>query len=77
MTALLDQAIEEVKRLAPAEQDDIARELLDMLASERRWDALFADPRSEAALARLVAKTREEIAKGDVYDFDPATRPKT
>lgn len=72
MTTLLEQAIDELKRLPPAEQDDIARELLDMLASERRWDALFADPRSEAALAKLAAQTREDIARGDVYDGDPS-----
>ncbi len=75
MTTLLEKAITELKNLPEGEQDRIARELLDVLASDRRWDALFADPRSESLLKSLADEARDDIARGDVFDFDPASRP--
>jgi hypothetical protein len=49
--------------------------LLEMIRSEQKWDELFADPRSKAVLQKLAAEADDEIARGDVFDFDPATRP--
>lgn len=72
MTELMEKAIEELKRLPDDEQNEIARDLLERLASEGRWDELFADPRSEAALTKLAAKTRTDIARGDVFEGDPS-----
>ena len=74
MSKVLDQALEELKALPEDAQDAIAHDLLEMIRSERKWDELFADPRSDALLKRLAAEADDEIARGEVFDFDPATR---
>ena len=43
MTKLLQKAFDEASKLPEGEQDPLGRILLDELASERRWDELFAD----------------------------------
>ena len=73
MNALLDQAIEAVSKLPSAEQEIIARDILDRLAAEERWQSALADPRSETLLKRLADEARAEIARGDVIEGDPAT----
>jgi hypothetical protein len=70
MPTLLDQAIEELKALPPETQDAIAADVLDMIRSERKWDELFADPRSAAVLKRLA----DEADTDEVFDFNPATQ---
>ena len=64
MTQLLEQALAEVHKLPPPEQDAIAALILEELADERRWDEAFA--RSQEPLARLAAKVREDIRAGRV-----------
>ena len=66
MTQLLQQALDAVNRLDPAEQDAIAALILDELADEQRWDESFA--RSEDRLAKLADKVRADIAAGRVLD---------
>jgi hypothetical protein len=41
MTQLLEQALTEIAKLAPPEQDAIAAILLEELASEQRWAKSF------------------------------------
>ena len=77
MTELLNKAIEAAQKLSPDEQDALARELLERLTGDARWDALFADSRSEDLLNRLADEADAEIAAGNVCDFDPASRPRT
>jgi len=72
MNALLDKAIAAIRKLAEAEQEAIARQILERIAADARWDALFADPRSKGLLERLADEAREEIRRGEVFDFDPA-----
>ena len=72
MNALLNKAFAALSKLPESEQEAIAREMLDRLAGDARWDKLFADPRSRAVLDRLAAEARAEIANGDVIDDDPA-----
>ena len=74
MNALLDKAISAIKRLPEAEQEAIAREVLDRIEADARWDALFADPRSEALLERLADEALDEIRRGDVIEGDPGSR---
>jgi hypothetical protein len=72
MNALLDKAIFAICQLPEAEQEAIAREILERIEADARWDTLFADPRSKAVLGRLADEALEEARRGDVLDFDPA-----
>jgi hypothetical protein len=52
MTKLLQKAFDEASKLPEGEQDALGRILLEELASERRWDELFAgshDPLADLA----------------------------
>ena len=51
MHKLLEKAFVEVSQLPEAEQDEFAAWILEELASERRWQAAFAD--SEDVLPQL------------------------
>lgn len=62
MTSLLEQALEEVRKLLPAEQDAIASLILEEIRDERLWDETFA--RSQDKLARMAEKAREDIRAG-------------
>jgi len=64
MTALLEQALAEVHKLPPDQQDAIATLILEELADEERWDRAFAQ--SHDALARLADKVRAEKQAGKV-----------
>ncbi len=59
MTQLLEQAIAEVHKLSPDQQDQIAQIILDELADNQRWDQTFAN--SQDTLARLAAKARADV----------------
>ena len=74
MNALLDKAIFAIRKLPEAEQEIIAREILERVEADARWDALFADPRSEALLERLADETLEEARRGEVVNGDPGDR---
>jgi hypothetical protein len=74
MNALLDKAIFAIRKLPEAEQEAIARELLNRIEADARWDALLADPRSESLLERLADEALDEIRRGDVVDGDPGDR---
>jgi hypothetical protein len=63
MNALLDKAITAIRKLPEAEQEAIAREVIERIEADTRWDALFADPRSEALLERLADEACGEIAR--------------
>ncbi len=43
MTDLLSRAFTEASRLSDLEQNLVAQWLLDELASEKKWDSMFAD----------------------------------
>ncbi len=74
MITLLNKAIEAVSKLPPEQQDAIAREILDRIDANERWDSLLKDPRSDAVMRDLLDEARVEISQGDVAEFDPATR---
>ena len=75
MPTILEQALDELKAMPADAQDAIARDLLNLIRSERKWDQLFADPRSEAVLKRLASEADDEAANGLDFDFDPSSRP--
>ena len=64
MNQLLREAFEEVAKLSEAEQDRIARLLLEEMESDRRWDELFATSESEAFLERMADETWAEHQAG-------------
>jgi hypothetical protein len=74
MNALLDKAIFAIRKLPEAEQEAIARDILQRIEADARWDSLFADPRSEALLERLADDALDEVGRGEVVDGDPGDR---
>ncbi len=73
MTKLMKAAIKRVSNLPDDEQDAVASIILEEVEDEVRWQATFA--KSQDVLARLAEGARAEISRGDVFDFDPASRP--
>jgi len=69
MTKLLQRAFDEASKLPDGEQDALGRILLDELASERRWEALFAGP--EDLLAELADQALTEHGAGRTEKLDP------
>jgi DNA-binding transcriptional regulator YdaS (Cro superfamily) len=70
MTTLLEQALAEVQKLSPEEQDAIASLILEELADETKWSHTFAQ--TQDTLARLADKARADIRAGrtTVAGFD-------
>ena len=69
MTRLLEQAIAAITKLPDAEQDALARALLDEVGAEERWDARFAQ--SGESLADLAAEALTEHRAGRTQPLDP------
>jgi len=68
MTELLEQAFSKVSELPEQEQNAIAEIVLAELASEERWNALFAD--SEDLLTELAEEALAEHAAGKTKLID-------
>lgn len=59
MSPLLDQAVEEVRKLPDAEQEAIAALMLAEIEDERRWDrALARSP------GKLAARAQDQVREG-------------
>jgi hypothetical protein len=69
MTKLLQKAFEEASKLPDVEQDALGRILLEELASERRWEELFAG--SQDLLADLADQALAEHRAGRSEKLDP------
>lgn len=69
MTKLFQRAIGKVSQLPDAEQDAIARLVLDEIESDRRWSDLVA--KSPDALADLGDKAWAEHEAGGSEELDP------
>ena len=69
MTNLLQRAFEEASKLPEDEQDALGRILLEELASERRWEDLFAG--SHDLLAELADEALTEQRAGRTEKLDP------
>ena len=62
MSPLLDQAVEEARKLPAAEQDAIGALILQEIEDDRRWDEALA--RSPGKLAALAARAVEQVREG-------------
>jgi hypothetical protein len=69
MTKLLQRAFDEASKLPDVEQDELGRVLLEELASERRWEELFAGSRD--LLAELADQALAEHRAGRTERLDP------
>ena len=69
MTRLLEEAFAAASRLADADQDALARLVLDELRSEQAWDAAFAA--SPDVLEELAAEALAEKRAGKAPPLDP------
>jgi len=65
----LEDAFKEVAQLPEDEQRHIVEIIRQELASEKRWQALFHDPRSERVLENLVAEALAEDAAGETEEI--------
>ena len=69
MSNLLQRAFKEASKLPEGEQDALGRILLEELASERRWEELFAG--SHDLLAELADQALTEHRAGRTERLDP------
>ena len=58
MTTLLNTAFDEASKLQIRDQNALAQWILELLRSEQRWDALFAQ--SQNVLSKLAEEARRE-----------------
>ena len=68
MTKLLEKAFEKASKLPEAEQNVIAKWLLEELESERNWEKSFSE--SEDVLDILVKETIDAYEKGKTDQLD-------
>ena len=69
MTRLMEQAIEQLRQRPEADQDRLARLLLDELAEDERWVASTAA--HEHKLPALIARVIAEDDAGKCIELDP------
>ncbi|MBV9690157.1 MAG: hypothetical protein JO202_10670 [Ktedonobacteraceae bacterium] len=69
MIEALKDAFNEVAQLPEEEQRYIAEIIRQEIVSEKRWQTLFHDPRSERALAGLVAEALAEDRAGETEEI--------
>ena len=71
MTELLEKAFAEAAKLSDEDQDALAQAVMAELASERRWDELFAA--SVDVLSELAEEALAEHRTGRSKPLDPDT----
>jgi spermidine synthase len=69
MIESLKEALNEVAQLPEDEQRHIVEIIRKEIASEKRWQPLFHDPRSERVLGDLVAEALAEDAAGETEEI--------
>jgi len=65
----LEEAFHEVAQLPEDEQRHIVEIIRQEIASEKRWQTLFHDPRSERVLRDLVAEALAEDTAGETEEI--------
>ena len=69
MLESLKEAFNEVAKLPEDEQRHIVEIIKKAIASEKRWQTLFSDPRSERLLGDLVAEALAEDTAGETEEI--------
>ncbi len=69
MTELLQQAIAQIEKLPPDQQDAIAARFLAESKDEQKWETSFAVT-TDDQWDRMAAMVRQEIAKGETVPLD-------
>ncbi len=69
MIEALKEAFHEVAQLPDEEQRHIVEMIREAIASEKRWQTLFHDPRSDRLLADLVAEALAEDTAGETEEI--------
>ena len=69
MTELLRQAIAQIEKLPPAQQDAIAARFLAELQDEQKWETQFAST-TDDQWDQMAAMVRQEISTGDTIPLD-------
>jgi hypothetical protein len=69
MTELLQQAIAQIEKLPPDQQDAIAARFLAELQDEQKWEARFTST-TDAQWDQMAAMVRQEIARGETAPLD-------
>lgn len=69
MTKLLQEAIAQIEKLPPEQQDAIASRFLAELQDEQKWETQFAAT-TDDQWDQMAAMVRQEIAKGDTVPLD-------
>lgn len=69
MIERLKQAFEQAEQRSETEQELLAQLLLEEMQSEDHWTALFADPRSDTLLEKLVAEALAEDDAGETEEI--------
>ncbi|HIE00383.1 MAG TPA: hypothetical protein EYP59_08855 [Thiotrichaceae bacterium] len=80
MNIQLQQAFEGASKLPLFEQNILAEALMATLRNyelfddeEIQWDELFQSKASQQWLEKMATQVEEEINRGEIFDFDPAT----
>ena len=76
MTELLRQAIAQIEKLPPDQQDAIAARFLAELQDEQKWETSFAAT-TDDQWDQMAAIVREEIASGNTLSLDTIFPPQT
>jgi hypothetical protein len=74
MTELLRQAIAQIEKLPPEQQDAIAARFLAELQDEQNWEASFTNTTDEQ-WDNMAAMVRQEIAKSKTIPLDEVFPP--
>lgn len=69
MTELLQQAIAQIQKLPPEQQDAIAARFLAELQDEQKWENLFSAT-TENQWDRMAQMVRQEIERGETFPLD-------
>ena len=64
MPTLMNNLIERLQSKPEKKQEEYAAMFLRELDAQEKWEELFADPRSDELLSRMVAETRREDDAG-------------